>query len=102
MAILDLNYQNQMNLTGSITILGEPFWSQNHSLMKNCYIYLNIYYNSGNRSSHSGVYHVQNVVQNINTGIFRTKIEILRVPTFLNDLISLSIKGNINTLFSVD
>lgn len=102
MAILDLNYQNQMNLRGSITIIGEPYWSQNHSLMKNCYIYLNIYYNSGNRSSHSGVYHVQNVIQTINSGIFRTKIEILRIPTFLNDLNSLLTKGESITLFSVD
>ena len=100
MANLDLDYQNQTaGLSGSITIPGEPFWSE-HAFLSNYYIYLNIYYNSGNRSSHSGVYSVKNVMQNIDNGSFKTKIEIIRIPTFLNDLDSLTTKANITMLYS--
>ena len=100
MANLDLDYQNQTaGLSGSITIPGEPFWSE-HTFLSNYYIYLNIYYNSGNRSSHSGVYSVKNVMQNIDNGSFKTKIEIIRIPTFLNDLDSLTTKANITMLYS--
>ena len=85
MARLDLNYQSQTAIKGSITIPGEPYWSNVNLLMAKC-IYIHVYYASGARSSHSGLYYVANVVQNISEGKFTTKIDIIRAPTFLSPL----------------
>lgn len=84
LAKMDLNYQTQMNLKGSITIIGEPYWSGINSLMK--YIFVNVYYTNGQRSSFTGLYYVTNIVQNISEGKFTTKLEIVRAPTFLSNL----------------
>jgi hypothetical protein len=85
MARLDLNYQSQTAIKGSITIIGEPYWSNINLLMSKC-IYINVYYSNGSRCSHSGIYHVSGVVQSISDGKFTTKLEIIRAPTFLSSL----------------
>ena len=42
MARLDLNYQSQTNIKGSITIIGEPYWSNINLMMAKC-IYVHVY-----------------------------------------------------------
>ena len=91
-ANLDLNYQSQTNLKGSITIIGEPYWSNINLVFSTC-IYIHVYYANGERSSHSGLYYVSNAVQNISDGKFTTKLEITRAPTFLSSLEKLSNKN---------
>lgn len=93
MARLDRNYQTQTVLKGSITIPGEPYWSNVNLLMAKC-IYIHVYYSNGMRSSHSGLYYVSGVVQSISDGKFTTKLEIVRAPTFLS---SVEKKVNKNT-----
>ena len=93
MARLDRNYQTQTTLKGSITIPGEPYWSNINLLMAKC-IYIHVYYANGMRSSHSGLYYVSGVIQNITEGKFTTRLEIVRAPTFLA---SLEKKMNKNT-----
>jgi hypothetical protein len=82
-ADLEIAYQNQTDIKASVTIIGEPYWSD--SVNSNKFIYLNIYYNNGNQSNHSGLYTVRNITQIIDNGKFTTKIDVLRVPTFLNN-----------------
>lgn len=84
MARLDLNYQNQTTLKGSITILGEPYWSNLNVMMKS--IFITVYYANGVRSSHTGLYFVSNATQSISDGKFTTRLEILRASTFLGGL----------------
>jgi len=92
MARLDLNYQSQTNIKGSITIIGEPYWSNINLMMAKC-IYVHVYYANGQRSSHSGLYYVNNATQNIADGKFTTKLEIIRAPTFLSSLEKLANKN---------
>jgi hypothetical protein len=91
-ANLDLNYQSQTNLKGSITIIGEPYWSNINLIFSKC-IYIHVYYANGEKSSHSGLYYVSNAIQNISDGKFTTKLEIIRAPTFLSSLEKLSNKN---------
>ena len=93
MATLQANYRDSIQLDGSITIFGEPYWS-NINLLRNKYIYLNIYYSNGSKSSHSGLYMVKNSIHNIVGGKYTTKLEIIRQNTFLSNF---SIKGEKNT-----
>ena len=92
MARLDLNYQSQTNIKGSITIIGEPYWSNVNLMMSKC-IYVHVYYANGQRSSHSGLYYVNNAIQSIADGKFTTKLEIIRAPTFLSSLEKLANKN---------
>ena len=91
-ARLDMNYQSQTNLKGSITIIGEPYWSNINLMFSKC-IFIHVYYANGERSSHSGLYYVSNATQNISEGKFTTKLEIIRAPTFLSSLEKLANKG---------
>ena len=91
-ARLDMNYQSQTNLKGSITIPGEPYWSNINLMFSKC-IFIHVYYANGQRSSHSGLYYVSNAVQSITEGKFTTKLEIIRAPTFLSSLEKLSNKN---------
>jgi hypothetical protein len=95
LAKLDLNYQTQVNLKGSITIIGEPYWSNINSLMK--YIFINVYYVNGQRSSFTGLYYVTNIVHSVSDGKFTTKLEITRAPTFLSNLEQIGKKNVILT-----
>lgn len=92
-ATLQANYRDNIQLEGSITIFGEPYWSD-INLLKNKYIYLNIYYSNGTKSSHSGLYMVKNSIHFIINGKYTTKLEIIRQNTFLSNF---SIKGEKNT-----
>ena len=93
MASLQAKYRNQIQISGNITIFGEPYWSD-INLLKSKYIYLNIYYSNGTKSAHSGLYMVTNTIHNITNGKYTTKIEIIRQNTFLSNF---SIKGESNT-----
>jgi hypothetical protein len=93
MATLQSNYRNGTQLKGSITIFGEPYWSD-INLLRNKYINITINYNSGRLSSHSGLYMVVNATHTINNGKYTTKLEIIRQYTFLDNF---TIKGDINT-----
>lgn len=86
LAILKLNYQNQITVSASITIIGEPYWSSVDFVNRSVFIYLNIYYNSGALSEHTGVYTIENITQNIQNNKFTTKLDLKRAPTFLNNL----------------
>jgi soluble cytochrome b562 len=86
MAQLKDNYNKQINVKGNITILGEPYWSNIDYINRSIFIYLNIYYNSGAISDHTGLYTIENIIQNIENNKFVTRMDILRIPTFLNDL----------------
>lgn len=84
-AQLKINYQKQLTVKATITIIGEPFWSNVDFVNRSCFIYLHIYHNSGSISDYTGLYTVENVVQNIQNAKFLTNMEIIRVPTFLNN-----------------
>jgi hypothetical protein len=99
MANLELTYQNQLNLSANITIIGEPYWSDN--VHKNKFIYLNIFYNSGMQSNHSGLYTVKGVTQTIENNKFTTKIDLLRMPTFLNNFNNLAESSNTDFLIKL-
>ena len=93
MATLQSNYKNAVQLKGSITIFGEPYWSD-INLLKSKYIHITINYNNGRLSSHSGLYMVTNAIHTINNGKYVTKLEIIRQYTFLSNF---STKGDVNT-----
>lgn len=100
MAIIDINYQNQMDITASINILGEPYWSHTIFDIKMSFIYLNIYYASGNRSSHTGLYTVTNAVHSINNNKYTTRLDLKRIPTFLTNFSNFSIQKRVGVLYS--
>lgn len=93
MATLQSNYKNAVQLKGSITIFGEPYWSD-INLLKSKYIHITINYNNGRLSSHSGLYMVTNAIHTISDGKYVTKLEIIRQYTFLSNF---SVKGDVNT-----
>ena len=88
MAQLKINYQSQINIKADITIIGEPFWSNVDFTNRSIFIYLYIYHNSGSISDYTGLYTIENVIQDIDNGKFTTKLNLIRVPTFLNSFIS--------------
>lgn len=93
LARLDLNYQTQTNLKGSITIIGEPYWSNINIIMKS--IFITVYYANGERSSHTGLYYVSNAIQSVSDGKFTTRLEIIRAPTFLSGMSQIGKKNTV-------
>jgi len=86
MSNLKVNYLRQINVKGSVTILGEPYWSNIDLTNRTIFIYLHIYYNNGSISDHTGLYTIETITQNIENNKFVTKIDVLRIPTFLDSL----------------